>query len=122
MKKLLTGVAMAALIALAGSTTVSAAGHGCGRSLAYADIDGICGYYNTFCRFFANNTDNNVSNENDFYNNRGSGICGTGYIDADGDGVCDNIAAGTSKNGTAFQGRYFCGHGRHSGGHCRQGR
>lgn len=79
MKKTFFGVFAAVMVFLLGSTTVFAAGPGCGRYFADADGDGIC-------------------------DNAGS-ICV--YEDADGDGVCDNYAAGQGRGNGCGRGNGF---------------
>ena len=106
MKKLLTGIAVTALLISMSSTTVLAAGRGCGRN--FVDNDGVCDYYNTSCQFVDNDGDG-------ICDNCGSNNCGNGagYVDADGDGICDNYTANTSQNGSGSRRGHCGGRGRH---------
>ena len=99
MKKFATILTMVLIFSLC-STTVISAGPRNGRNFVDADGDGICdnygsngcgngyGYGNGYCN--GNGNGNGYCNGN----GNGNGYCngnGNGYVDADGDGVCDNI-------------------------------
>ena len=109
MEKLLTGIAVTALLISMSSTTVLAAGggRGCGRNFVDNDNDGVCDYYNTSCQFVDNDGDG-------ICDNCGSDNCGNGagYVDADGDGICDNYTANTSQKGSGSRRGHCGGQGR----------
>lgn len=108
MKKLLTGIAVIALVVSIGSTSALAAGRGCGRNFVDSDGNGVCDNYDS----------NGCGNGAGFVDADGDGVCdnygsngcgnGAGYVDADGDGVCDNFATGTTQNGCGIR-RGHCG-------------
>lgn len=106
MKKTFFGVFATVMVFLLGSTTVFAAGPGCGRYFADADGDGICDNAGSICVYEDADGDGFCD------------VCGTGhgncpagnggaFIDADGDGVCDNYAAGQGRGNGCGRGNGF---------------
>lgn len=92
MKKLLAGIVTMGLVLSVGGTTAFAAGAACGRNFIDAGNKGVCGYYNTFCQFVDADGDG-------ICDNCGLGGCSIGYVDVDGDGVCDNYGSGNCGMG-----------------------
>lgn len=101
MKKIAAALTMILVFSLLG-TTVSAACPGNGRGYVDADGDGICDYYGSGygcgngygCGYGRGNGYGCGYGRGNGYGSgygRGNGYgCGRGYVDADGDGVCDN--------------------------------
>ncbi len=83
MKKLITGIFITAAILTVSVTSVWAHGHG--------------GHFNSGRGQYCTN----------------NGACGYNYVDADGDGVCDNYYLRTT-----YQNNTYCGS-CHTGGYCR---
>ena len=83
MKKLITGIFITAAILTVSVTSVWAHGH--------------CGHFNSGRDQYCTN----------------NGTCGYNYVDADGDGVCDNYYLRTK-----YQNNTYCGS-CHTGGYCR---
>lgn len=111
MKKLITGIAVMAFLFLVNGSIVLAAGHARGRNMVDTGNEKGNNYNNTVCQFLDADGDGICDNYN-------TGSCGTGagrgagYVDADGDGICDNYAAGASQNGTGSRRGQSGGQGR----------
>lgn len=88
MKKLMVGVAAAALVLAVGTASAFARGNAPGWRYTDSDGDGVCDYY--------------------------AGGQGCRYADEDGDGVCDYYAAGGQGAG-AGRSNGGSGAGRHMG-------
>lgn len=104
MKKLLTGIAMMTLVFSIGSIDASAASNAKAKKAAVTT--NICDYCGASCEFVDADGDG-------ICDNYISGKSGRGrfYVDADGDGVCDNAANGSCpRNGKGRgRGRGRCG-------------
>ena len=120
MKRVLVGIAAAALVLSVSVTGAFAAGWGHGRNYTDANGDGVCDNYTGGGRYFVDANGDGVCD-----NCTG---CGRYFVDADGDGVCDNCAGGgryfVDANGDGVCDNHTvglgCGTGHGGrGGHCR---
>lgn len=93
MKKTIFGILTAALLLTAGTVSVFAGGHGCGRNYAAAGRGTACTYTAASCHYTDTDGDgicDHCGREQGVCRNN----CGRYYTDADGDGVCDNYDGG----------------------------
>lgn len=108
---LATKILATALMFSASGMTAVTAFSGNGRNDVGVYNDGNYGYI-AYCQYVDADGDG-------VCDNYGIGGCGAGYVDADGDGICDNFNTGNPQNGNGFQGGR-CGGGQ--GGQGRRGR
>lgn len=129
-KKIITGIAVAALILSPCTVSFSASETAKSKSISNPDQKSVCSFCGKTCSF----TDKNGDGVCDFYAARNGSKANPGqnFVDDNGDGICDNYKknkCGYSKqkrgNGSGKQGRSGknCGKQGRGGKNCgRQGR
>ncbi|MEA4822805.1 MAG: hypothetical protein VB111_01660 [Clostridiaceae bacterium] len=108
MKKILTGILLAALIVSLGTTTAFAVSQPGGQNFVDANNDGICDNCDSTRHFIDANGDGICDNceggirpmdgTGKRAGNGGKEVRGYGYTDADNNGICDNTAKGTGAH------------------------
>lgn len=90
--KVLTGLGAALLVFSLEAVSVFAAEPVENEDVTDYDTVGVCGYCSVDCPFVDEDGDG-------ICDNYAAGICGQGFVDEDGDGVCDNFEAGICGQG-----------------------
>ena len=100
MKKILTGILTTAIVLSIGTTSALAAGSGrghCGNGNSGSGRSISGNYAESVCQYYVNADGDGICD------NCGTSCTGTGsghryhYVDADGDGVCDNAGTGNGS-------------------------
>ena len=97
MNKFRTGIAVMAAACLMSGVTVFAAEAAVEPKDPYVNGDGICAYCGASCAFVDADGDGICDN----YGTNGCGL-GAGYVDADGDGICDNYGTNGCGLGAGY--------------------
>ncbi len=97
MKKILAGIATMAAVFTISSSTAFAAEVAIAPENLEISIETICGYCGVSCSFVDADGDGICDN----YSTYGCGM-GVGFVDADGDGICDNYSTYGCGMGVGF--------------------
>ena len=99
-KKAVAGILIGLVVLAVGATSALAAGPGGGRHAGWSGINGGNGTGSGVCRYVDANGDG-------ICDNYGTG-CGGHYVDSNGDGICDNYGTGCGSNYVDANGDGIC--------------